>query len=191
LRNFTLFFHTSIAPRLPFQEVLEKVKEQFKAGLDGQILQESLDSKVSLENNIALRICPLMLKNVAIRVGAGWQGAKTRTFTISNVGKVSLPKALEGLVLDFGATVPVGSEATHCLGVLSFNSTTTLSFSRNIRETELEKNFFSFLASQGIDLEIESNAVEPAHKFNIADFFSEISSDALYLLARLRQKIWA
>jgi len=61
---------------------------------------------------------------------------------------------------DMEVNMSAGVHSSHNIGVVSCNGWTTISFSRAIYETEIEKNFFAFLAAQGVPVEIQSNLRE-------------------------------
>ena len=163
LRNFSLFFHTSTQYRNDnpsFDEILDSVKKDFVSELTRERLQHSLNANVSFEKNMALRLCPLTIKHVGMRIGSERLFGKLKTCTLSNMGVVVLPSQLTRLVRDFECHMPVGKDASHGISVVSCNARTAISFSRKIRETDIEKHFFSYLAQHGVDIEIQSNLWE-------------------------------
>ena len=163
LRNFSLFFHTSIPCRhldLTFGDILSLVKGQFAFEIKKEKLQGYLNANVAAEKNIALRICPLPLKMLALRLTNYMLGSLLATVTLSNLGDVVLPSGMREHVKDFDFNLSVGNQLTHGVGVASCNGRLTVSILRGIYETEFERCFFSFLASEGIDVEIQSNLRE-------------------------------
>ena len=163
LRNFSLFFHTSTHfqnESMSFEEILDSVKKDFVSELTLEKLQHSLNANVAFEKNIALRLCPLWIKHVGMRIGSEHLFGKLKTCTLSNLGVVALPTDLKRFVRDFECNMPVGKDASHGIGIMSCNGRTTISFSRKIRETDIEKHFFSHLTQHDVDVEIQSNLWE-------------------------------
>jgi NRPS condensation-like uncharacterized protein len=163
LRNFSLYFYasTECANReLSFEGILKRVKETFRNEIDRDKLHQKLNSNVSIEKNIALRLCPLFIKNTAIRICCIVLGDKLNTCALSNFGNVKLPSWMSCVIKDFECNLGVGNVATHSLGFMSYNGKVTISFTRSIYETEIERLFFTYLADHGIDTEIKSNQWE-------------------------------
>ena len=163
LRNFSLFFHTSICGKsssLEFQDILSVIREQFVSELDKEKLQQNLNANVSVEKNIVLRAVPLFMKWVPIKIAYATFGRMIESTTISNLGNIELPKCMESLVSDFEFNLNTGYDSTHNISVVSCNGKTTISFSRTVYETDIERVFFSHLSSSGADIEIESNLWE-------------------------------
>lgn len=163
LRNFSLFFHTSIDCRereWDFDSMLASVKEQFDRELSKDRLHQTLNANVSIEKNIALRSCPIFIKWVLIKIGCMIHGDKLTTINMSNIGNVQFPASMDGLIHDFEANPSVGSDSTHNIGIVSYNDILSISFSRKIYETDIERLFFSHIAREGVDVEIQSNLWE-------------------------------
>lgn len=163
LRNFSLFFHTSVrsdGKEIAFSRLVESVKADFVKKLVAEKLQKNINSNVAIERNFFLRLCPLFLKNFFIRLGCIQLGSRKATLTISNLGNVSLPASVCGYVRDFEFSAPVNQGASHCIGVISYGDRMTISFARAIAETQIERQFFTTLADCGIDVEIQTNLRE-------------------------------
>lgn len=163
LRNFFLIFNTSIQctdKKMCFEEILAKIKDQFASELNIEKLQETLNANVSLEKNIALKYCPLIIKWALIKLVDIISGGRQTTMTMSNLGIIELPASMKAFVDNFEFNFDVGNHFAHNLSILSCNGKTTIGFSRCICETELEMTFFSYLSSQGLEVEIQSNLRE-------------------------------
>ncbi len=163
LRNFSLYFHVSTEcnnREWSFEAILDNVKKTFKSELTLSKLQQKLNANVAAEKNIALRLCPLFLKNIALKFAVIVLGDKLNTCALSNIGHTMLPPSMARLVKDFDCTLGVGNVATNSVSVVSCNGSTAICFSRSIQETEIERLFFTCLADQGMDIEIQSNLWE-------------------------------
>ncbi len=163
LRNFTLYFYVSTecsGKDKSFEEILEHVKTTFKSELNMDKLQQKLNANVAIEKNFALRISPLFLKNLAIKIACVILGDKLNTCALSNVGQIMLPSWMTQVVKSFDCNTGVGNVATHSVALNTYNDTTTISFTRSVYETDIERLFFSYMADRGIDIEIQSNQWE-------------------------------
>ena len=109
------------------------------------------------EQSPILKVFPLFLKNLGVRLIYDLMGERKSCLTISNLGAVTVPRAMEplyaGLTLywAFRPTLP----QQLCSGVL--RRKLYINLIRNIKEPELERRFFTFLRSQGLHVKIESN----------------------------------
>lgn len=163
LRNFSLFFHLSIACKnndWQFESLLEQVKKQFERGLNKERLQQNLNSNVAVEKNIIFRALPLFVKNAVVRMASVRLGDNLTTCTLSNLGRIQLPRSIADLVKDFECNMGVNSNSTHNVSLVTYNNHMTISFSRSVYDTQLEHRFFTYLTDRGIDLEIQSNLRE-------------------------------
>ena len=163
LRNFFLFFHTTVwydgqAPDI--DRVIETVKQQFQEETEPAKLQSSLNANVSLEKNIALKSSPLMIKWFIIKMNYLIGAGDSTTMTMSNLGIITLPDCMKPLVRDFEFSFDGGRFMNYSMGLVTYEGRTTISFSRRIYETELDRSFFTHLAEKGIDIEIQSNLYE-------------------------------
>lgn len=163
LRNFSLFFHTSVlykGEEMTFGNVLDVVKQQFKEELTEEKLRDTLNSNVVIEKNIAVRFLPLFIKKIILRTGYKYIGRRSSTATVTNLGNIELPVSMTPYVEDFELNSATGKRSNPNLSLVSYNDVTTLSFSRGIKDTLYEKMFLSFLAQQGLKVEVQSNLWE-------------------------------
>lgn len=163
LRNFSLYFYLSTecgGRELTFEQILEAAKETFKSELDKDKLQQRLNSNVAIEKNLALRLCPLFLKNAAFRIACVLLGDKLNTCALSNFGNVQLPPWMTDVIRDFEIDLGVGNVATHSVSVILFGGLATVGFTRSVHETGIERLFFTHLSARGVDIELQSNQWE-------------------------------
>lgn len=162
LRNFSLVISsgTKIDQELKFEEILKIVQADFKAGLQRDYLHGQIVANVVLEKNIFMRLTPLFLKEIALKIGFKAWGDAINSLTISNLGKVSLPKSMEPYV----EKVIFANGASHTIpincGVVSFKNNLTICFISSIIERDFQREFFRLLTSFGIKVVIESNELE-------------------------------
>lgn len=162
LRNFSLVISSgaNIDNDLPFEEIIKIVKEDFASGLKKEYLHGQIVANVVLEKNILMRITPLILKEIALKIGFRAWGDAINSLSISNLGKVDLPKSMkpyvEKVVFANGASksIPI-----NC-GVVSFQNNLTICFSSAIIERDFQREFFRLLSSYGIKIVIETNELE-------------------------------
>lgn len=163
LRNFSLFFYTSVdfsKGNISFNDILKIVKEDFNREIDKDKLQSTLNSNVGAEKSIIMRIVPVFIKNIALKIAFNLLGDSLTTMTLSNIGNIDLPLSMKRYVKDFGFNLSSHYTHPNGLAIVSCNGTMSLSFSRKICDTNIEKIFFRHLANEGIKVKIESNMLE-------------------------------
>jgi NRPS condensation-like uncharacterized protein len=163
LRNFSLFFYTSMAfgpGGATFEEILRKVQSDFVEGKAKDRLQLNLNSNVAMEKLAIIRLCPLAMKNVALRIASTLLGDSPNTITLSNLGTIEIPASMRSRIEDLEAVLSCNSAKANNVAVVSCAGTTAICFARSIYETKIEKSFFGRLADAGAPVEIRSNLIE-------------------------------
>jgi NRPS condensation-like uncharacterized protein len=163
LRNFSIFLKTDMVmdrSDITFEEMLAHTKDCFKRGLDKQELNRKMSENVSFERNIFLRLAPLFLKRLAMKIGYSFLGMSLNTMSFSNVGKIDFPKSMEPYIDNVSAAVYSGKNNTINCALCSFQDKFKITFTRSIVETTVEREFFRIFTSMGIPVEVESNFVE-------------------------------
>ena len=160
LRNFVLYITPGVDPRMgdySFEEILKAVHHQMGMELNEKQMAARIAANVRAERSLALKIMPLFIKNLAMKLLFNLVGERKSCITVSNLGAVDLPEEMAEYVtrMDF----ILGAQATcpnNC-GVISYQGKLYISFLRTIRETELERRFFCYLRRLGLNVKLESN----------------------------------
>ena len=81
-------------------------------------LKAKLTANVRSEKNIAVKLMPLFLKNLALKTAYSMLGENTSSVTISNLGPVSLPDEMSSYIkrMDF----ILGAQNPCSCGVVSY-----------------------------------------------------------------------
>ncbi|MBU0996430.1 MAG: hypothetical protein KKE16_00110 [Firmicutes bacterium] len=161
LRNFSLYFYTTYKPRdeIPdLKSIIEKVRNDFTKELVQDRIQNRLNNIVRLSKSFFVRIIPLPIKMVIFKIAYLYYGTKPSTMTFSNFGQIAMPEELKSYVKSF--TFNLGSGLKPAIAMNSYNGITKIIFSRAFMNPLLEKTFFTYLTSMGLDVEIESNFFE-------------------------------
>lgn len=162
LRNFSLFISAGmmLEDDLEFESVLEEVKAVFKRELQKDKLQERIVANVIIEKNIFLRIVPLVLKELVLKIGYSAWGDKLNSMTFSNIGVVKIPKGMEPYVRKFIFINGASKTSPINVGGISYKDRMQITFAGAIRERDLQREFFRMLAKFGIEVMIETNELE-------------------------------
>ena len=104
-----------------------------------------------------MKLAPLFLKNIAMKLVFMMVGEKTSTLTLSNLGKVSMPKEMEEYVERVDFVLGVQSSGPYNATVISYKDTLTLNIIRDTIEPRLEMEVYKVLRECGIHVKVESN----------------------------------
>ncbi|MBE5734510.1 MAG: steryl acetyl hydrolase [Clostridiales bacterium] len=160
LRNFVLCATVGIDPKLGeynFDELCEIVSHQMKLQINKKNMASMMKTNVNSERNQLLRVVPLFIKNIVMKLVYNAVGEKKACFTFSNLGVVNTPEEFSAHVdrLDF----VLGSQSgdPYNVSALSYGGKTYLNFIRNINAPVLEREVYGVLKELDIPLTAESN----------------------------------
>lgn len=139
-----------------FEDIIEQVQRCFQSELTPEKMEERLYQLGSLERNPAARIVPLVIKDFFMRLGYELTDRKY-TFSISNIGPVSMPQELEKYIHLFDVFIST-KKCQACL--CSYHGKLTFSFTSPFISAELEKLFFRKLTALGVPVQIATNHYE-------------------------------
>ena len=160
MRNFTLAVNIGFDPRLgeyTHGEICRLMHHQLAAETIRQRMAGRVATNVNLQRSLPLRLTPLPLKTLAMRLVYALSGESKGCLNISNMGTVTLPEAMAPYVERFDFIIGVQYSYPNNCSVVSWQGKTYISMIRGIRDSELERLFFSRLVELGIPVDIESN----------------------------------
>ncbi len=163
LRNFSLYTNPEIDPRLgtySFREICQVVKNKMGTDLTAKQLSTKIAANVGSEQMLAVRIMPLFVKNLVMKAVFHSVGEKKVCLSMSNLGNVKLPEAMEPYVEQIDVILGVQASGPHNCAVVSYKDQLRINFLRNIEEAELEYHFFRVLQDMGLEVTVESNRRE-------------------------------
>lgn len=168
VRNFTTltkcYVNTGSTP-LDLDKYVEICSKDIKEGTSNKDeLSEKLSVSALLATNKFLKYTPLFLKELGTKIGKLGTKKTKQTLIISNVGIINLPSGMEDYVKRFSFNVNPSRKVPVNIGVASYNGITSITFTRNIVNTEFEREFFTTLVKLGVPVEITSNLREIKHK---------------------------
>lgn len=160
LRNFSLYITTEADGTLgsyAFEELCSMVHHQMRLYGTQKRMQARLSTNVGSEQSLLLKLMPLFIKNLALKTAFNTVGERKSCLSLSNLGKVDLPEAMEGYVERMDLVLCPQANAPHNVGVISYGGKVYISIIRKIKEPELEYMFFKELKGQGLNVKVESN----------------------------------
>lgn len=165
MRNFVLYITPGIDARMgnfSFEEIVQSIHHQMKLQLTGKEMQARITANVKAERNQFLKALPLFIKNIGMKAVFSMVGEKKSCITMSNLGAIAIPEQMERHVKRFDFTLGVQATGSNNCGILSYQNQLYINMIRNIKESELERLFFTNLVKQGIAVTVESNQREEA-----------------------------
>ena len=160
LRNFSLVLNIGADPKYgdySLKELCSTIFHQLRAYATPQHMAGMIAANVQPQQLIVLRLAPVFLKNIVMNAVYRRTGESFGCLNISNITNVDLPEEMHPYIERMEFIIgPQRSYPNNC-SVLSYGGRTYINMIRNIRESELERRFFSRLVDLGIPVEIESN----------------------------------
>jgi hypothetical protein len=116
-----------------------------------------ITTNVNDEKLLIVKIMPLFIKNIVMKMVFNAVGERKSCLTLSNLGAVRLPAEMQPYVKHFDFVLSVPSSRPYNSGVISYGDTMRLSIVRNTEEPELELQLQAVARSLGLQLKVESN----------------------------------
>ncbi len=163
LRNFAMYCTPEIDPRLgeyTLEEICKVVHHKMGAEFTQKHMSRIIATNVNDEQNLLVRVIPLPIKNMVMKAVFDSVGERKSCLTLSNIGRVQVPEAMEKYIERFDFILGVQAAAPYNCGMLSFGDTVYINFIRNIKDAELERHFFALLQEIGLSATVESNQNE-------------------------------
>ena len=160
LRNFALYVNPEIDPRLgdfTFDELCKRVHHHMGMEVIPQHMRARIAANVGSERLWIVKILPLFLKNIALRIAFNTVGETKVCLSMSNLGAVEIPAEMKPYISRFDFILGAPSLTPVNCGILSYNGTLYVNFTRSIQESELELAFWQVLQQQGLEATVESN----------------------------------
>lgn len=141
-----------------FDEIAELTRDSLRAQINKDHLENIFSYNVSNEQFLVARAVPLFLKNIAIKF-VYTKSALANTTTITNIGNISVQKEYEPYIKMFYAMLAF-SKGQELKGTISsYKNTLCYTVSSAWIDTGIQKRMFRQMASDGLNISIETNGV--------------------------------
>lgn len=160
LRNFVLYTIPEIDPRMgeyTFREICDQVVHRMGLEVNAKHMSSMIATNIGSERMMVVRIMPLFIKNLVMKLVFRAVGERKSCLTLSNLGQVRVPKEMESYVRRFDFILSIQATSPYNCGVLSYGNTLYINIIRNIREPELEYHLHCVLRDMGLPVTVESN----------------------------------
>ena len=161
LRNFAMYTVPEILPKLgeySFEEICKVVHHRMGMEITPKHMSMMIATNVSTERILAVKLMPLFLKNLAMKMVFNAVGERKSSLSLSNLGKVTLPEEMMPYVERMDFILGVQATAPHNCGVLSYGDELYINFIRKTRLPELESRFYAVLRDLGLPVQVQSNS---------------------------------
>lgn len=159
LRNFFSFIHVTVDFRkkeYTFDELLSEVSKQLKEKITKDAMLEKIVSNTNAEKSFALRIIPLFLKKLGLKI-ISMKTERANTCTLSNLGVLKFTDAANEYVERCDVLMNSTSHQTLKLGVSSVNDCLSLTFTSSTEESDIQRFFCRFLTERSVKIRIITN----------------------------------
>ena len=166
LANFfavTAINYNPTGRKVDFEDILKVVSEQ----IDDQIVKEKLEEKISYnvsnEKKWYLKIVPLIIKKLALKLVFKRKDSG-HTITLSNLGPIKVEEPYNKYIENFYVLIGVSHSQTAKCAVIAYEDNLMFTMSTVFDDNKLSEGFFGKLKEHGISCELESNGiVDKAH----------------------------
>lgn len=135
------------------ESIIEYVNGCFQKWLNKEHLGERMNQLCALEHSLPMKLVPLVLKDPVLRA-ANWAAEREITAALSNIGRISMPKEFCPFIESFDVfTATNRLQACMC----SFQDRFTISFTSPFLSTDVQRAFFRFMTSLGIEVEVSAS----------------------------------
>ena len=136
---------------------IESCKKQMQEGMNKESFDAIIYDNVKMEKNWLLKICPLIFKDLVMRLAYNKVGDGLHTANLSNLGVVDLPDSVKEYVTDINFILGTSYSCQTHMAVVGYGDHVNVSFSREFVENKMEREFFRTLSGKGIEVEVSSN----------------------------------
>ncbi len=163
VRNFVLYvrIRTNYQDKpVTLEQMIKLVKETLKEELTKEKLSMRIVSNVRFEKNFLIRILPLFLKTIGMKIGYHVAGQDANTISFSNLGVVHIPEDMKPYITRFEFLIAASNDLPYNMAGISYNGQFVLSFSARFMERYFIRHIVDQLVQDGLPVEIETNDLE-------------------------------
>lgn len=152
LRNFSLCATAGVDPaqgEWNIAEICKRVHHQLGCQITQKELRTCITANTRIVQNPFFRVMPLCFKDLMMRIAYRVFGTNAYCLSVSNLGHVVIPDAMQPYVADVGFFLDANPDTPYSCSILSFGNTLHLNFSRCIGGTRLEELYREILEDFG------------------------------------------
>lgn len=160
MRNFVMVVNVGVDPRMgdySFEEILGIISRQLELYVTPKNMQAIFTTNVNSERFFIIKLVPLFIKNIIMKMVFDRVGEAQGCITISNLGKIELPEEAAKHVSAFDFIIGPQAKSPHNCAVCTYRDELRINFIRRSESPELEREFFRNLVRLGHHVTVESN----------------------------------
>lgn len=160
LRNFVLYVTPGIDTRLgelTLEQIISEIHHQMSLELSPHRMAARIRANVKMEQIFFLKILPLFIKNIGMKIVYNLTGEKKSCITMSNLGVITVPEEMGRHVERFGFTLGVQHTSPNNCAMLSYGGRLYIAMIRSIKQSQLEQRFLLNLKELGLHIKLSSN----------------------------------
>jgi len=160
LRNFALYTIPELDPHLgeyTLDEIINIVHHKVGLYANKKSMSKMIETNVSDERKMLLRLVPLFIKNIVMKMVFNSVGEKKSCLSFSNLGVISLPENMEQHIERVDFILGPQAQAPYNCSAYTYRNTLNITFTRDIKEAKLESYFFRELQALGVEATVQSN----------------------------------
>ncbi len=163
VRNFVLYLRTHCdfnQSNLTFEDILNMVKETFKEELTKEKMQARIVSNVSLERNFFVRILPLFIKKICMKIGYKTLGEDMNTISYSNLGIIEIPKDMQEFIQRFEFSLGSCKKTPINVASVTYQDRFVLTFSSKLIDRKLIRGVVNKMVEDHLSIVVDTNDLE-------------------------------
>ncbi len=160
-KNFFVMVSAEFSPErddYTFADICQLTHESLRAQINKENLEKIFSYNVSNEQLMIARAVPLFLKNVAMRI-VYTRSALANTTTITNIGNISVAPEYEPYIQMFHCFLAFSKGQNMKATITSYKDTLVYTYTSAWVDTGIQKRVFRQIASDGVEVSIETNGV--------------------------------
>lgn len=157
LRNFVSMMSIAHRGGDTLEKIISECKDQFRAQYNREFFDKLVGYNVWGQHFFLIKIAPLPVKRLALKLLNLKYGDNVRTSTLSNLGRVSAPDYFKKHVLRYEFSLGPQIHESIDLTCVTFNNILTMTFTKTSSENDVERFFFSKLSELGAHIAIDAN----------------------------------
>ncbi|MCQ2436226.1 MAG: alpha/beta hydrolase fold domain-containing protein [Clostridia bacterium] len=160
LRNFAMFVTPEVDARYgdyTFEELCKTVHHQIGFMVTPKEMAARICPNVKGETAFILKIMPLFIKNIAMRIIYDAVAEKKSCICVSNLGRIDVPPVMSDYVKRMDFVLGVQATCPCNCGILTYGDTLYMNLVRDTKEPVLERKFYEVMRGLDIKIKVESN----------------------------------
>ncbi len=160
LRNFSICLRVKVDPNkgdYTFDELLEQAKYQLRFQRNKKQLNMMITANMGIERHILVRALRLVIKNRGVGVSFAITAEQTNSCLMTNLGAVAIPEEMRKHTEKIVFIPPPGKVNAARIAIATLNNNLCITFANSYIESDVERDFFTYLVKMGLHVKIESN----------------------------------